>query len=285
MMQALFRSHPVNAEFVTQLVVLAEAAGRATMQVRQRGFSVKDKADRSPVTEADVRAHGILVEGLSKLTPEIPVISEEGALPGLEQRRSWRRWYLVDPLDGTREFSTGGTDFTVNIALVERGRSKLGVVHVPVTGETFVGAKDQQVAYLRLVGGEQRTLCGRVWDSAQKLRVVASKSHRTAALEAYLGKLADKFGQIDAVAYGSSLKFCALADGRAHLYPRLGPTSQWDTAAGQAVLEAAGGAVWSADGGRLCYTPRESFLNPDFLASADDAMSASELYGSSANRT
>lgn len=276
-MQALWCLGAMIAEFATELEVLAQAAGRATMQVRQQGFKVTDKADKSPVTEADLRAHAILIEGLSKLTPDIPVVSEEGTLPELEERKCWGRWYLVDPLDGTREFSSGGTDFTVNIALIEQGRSGLGVVHVPATGETFVGAKDQRIAYVRSADGEQRALHGRSVDAAQRVRVVASKSHRTAALEAYLDQLAGKFAHIDAVAYGSSLKFCALADGRAHLYPRLGPTSQWDTAAGQAVLEAAGGAVWGTDGAQLCYAARESFLNPDFLACADDAVSPSDL--------
>ena len=267
----------MNLDLIPELCQLAQEAGRATLQVREQGFTVTDKADKSPLTEADLRAHRILTSGLAKLTPEIPVISEEGRLPGVEERMTWRRWYLVDPLDGTREFSSGGADFTVNIALIEEGRSLLGVVHVPATGETFVGARDAGLAYVSGAQGGERPLKGLAHTEGQALKVVASKSHRTPELEAYLDGLADRFGQIEAVAYGSSLKLCALADGRAHLYPRLGPTSQWDTAAGQAVLEAAGGAVWAPDGSSFSYPPRESFLNTDFLACADGSRRASEF--------
>lgn len=259
----------MDRKLIRRLSELAETAGRATLEVREQGFRVTDKIDKSPVTEADLRAHHILFEGISALTPDIPIISEEGGLAEFEQRRGWQRWYLVDPLDGTREYASGGTDFTVNIALVEAGKSQLGVVHVPVTGETFVGAKGAALAYVRGVDGVERDLGVRAQSSSNRLRVVASKSHRTAALESYLKHLEERFGEIEAVAFGSSLKFCALADGRADLYPRLGPTSQWDTAAGQAVLEAAGGIVWAPDGTRFSYEARETFLNTDFLACAD----------------
>ena len=267
----------MRIELIRALSELAETAGRATLEVRERGFSVTDKADKSPLTEADLRAHSILVEGISDLTPEIPIISEEGSLAGFEERKGWQRWYLVDPLDGTREYSSGGSDFTVNIALVEEGRSRFGVVHVPVTGETFVGAIGEGLAYVRTTSGEERDLGVPPRLDSNKLRVVASKSHRTPALESYLRGLEQKYGEIEAVAFGSSLKFCALADGRADLYPRLGPTSQWDTAAGQAVLEAAGGVVWAPDGNRFSYEPRETILNTDFLACADASKSPGEF--------
>ena len=266
----------MNSEQVLRLRSLAEEAGRATLEVREKGFSVTDKADKSPVTEADLRAHRILVDGISKITPDIPIVSEEGTLPVLKVRRAWRRWYLVDPLDGTREYASGGSDFTVNIALIEDGRSVLGIVHVPASGETYVGNAENRVAYLRTAGGDERVLGADKSPAQARLRVVASKSHRTPELEAYLERLAEKFGEIEALAFGSSLKFCALAAGRADMYPRLGPTSQWDTAAGQAVLEAAGGAVWAPDGSRFSYEPRETFLNTSFLACADASRSASE---------
>lgn len=264
--------------FIKKLIELAQEAGRATLEVRERGFQVIDKADNSPVTEADLRAHHILFAGIRALTPEIPIVSEEGRLASLEERSTWPRWYLIDPLDGTREYASGGMDFTVNIALVEDGRSRLGVVHVPVTGETFVGASEEGIAYVRDGNGIERDLGETLRPHPSRLRVVASKSHRTPALESYLQSLEAIFGEIEAVAFGSSLKFCALADGRADLYPRLGPTSQWDTAAGQAVLEAAGGAVWAPDGGRFCYAPRETFLNTDFLACADASRHPGEFH-------
>ena len=259
----------MDSKQVLQLRSLAEEAGRATLEVREKGFSVMDKADQSPVTEADLRAHRILVEGISRVTPEIPIISEEGALAGYDERRKWRRWYLIDPLDGTREYASGGLDFTVNIALVESGRSLLGIVHVPASGETYVGDARAGHAYLRTSDGDERDLDRAASLADARLRVVASKSHRTPELEAYLAQVEDKFGEVEALAFGSSLKFCALAAGHADIYPRLGPTSQWDTAAGQAVLEAAGGAVWAPDGSSFSYAPRESFLNTNFLACAD----------------
>ncbi len=268
----------MNSDFMKSLGELVEEAGKATLEVRAAGFRITDKADKSPVTEADLRAHAILVAGLSRLTPEIPVISEEGDLPGVAERRGWRRWYLVDPLDGTREFSSGGDDFTVNVALIEAGLCLAGVVHVPVTGETFFGARDADIACLRNARGEERDLRGGRDARRERLRVVASKSHRTPELESCLSRLEDRYGDIEALAFGSSLKFCALADGRADIYPRFGPTSQWDTAAGQAVLEAAGGVVWAAHGAKLSYEARESFLNPDFLACADASRSADEFF-------
>lgn len=267
----------MNSELIGALGELAVRAGKAILEVRKRGFSVTDKADASPLTEADLRAHRILIEGITEITPEIPIISEEGRLAGIEERRSWQRWYLVDPLDGTREFSSGGSDFTVNIALVEGGRSLLGVVHVPVTGETFVGASEEGLATVRTADGKERDLRRAGHPDLKRLRVVASKSHRTSALEVYLQRLEERYGDFEAVAFGSSLKFCALADGRADLYPRLGPTSQWDTAAGQAVLEAAGGVVWAPDGSRFSYEPGETFLNTDFLACADASRSPGEF--------
>ncbi len=264
----------MNRQQVEALCELAEAAGRATLEVREQGFCITDKADRSPVTEADLRAHRILVEGIARLTPDIPIISEEGELADLRERCEWQRWYLLDPLDGTREYSAGGSDFTVNIALIEAGRSVLGIVHVPTSGETYVGDLHDGYAYLRTAVGAQR----RLGDSttSETLRVVASKSHRTPELEAYIERIEAKFGSIDALAFGSSLKFCALAAGQADIYPRLGPTSQWDTAAGQAVLEASGGAVWAPDGTRFSYQPRETFLNTSFLACADASKQASD---------
>ncbi len=264
----------MNRAQVQALCELAEAAGRATLEVRKQGFRVTDKADRSPVTEADLRAHRILVDGIARLTPDIPIISEEGELPSLQERRGWQRWYLIDPLDGTREYAAGGSDFTVNIALIEAGRSVLGIVHVPVSGEMYVGDADGGHAYVHTPEGGKRRLG--VSAIGKPLRVVASKSHRTSELEAYIERIEAKFGRIDALAFGSSLKFCALAADRADIYPRLGPTSQWDTAAGQAVLEAAGGVVWAPDGSKLSYQPRETFLNTSFLACADASMLASD---------
>ncbi len=264
----------MNVQQVQALCDLAETAGRATLEVRKQGFRVTDKADRSPVTEADLRAHRILVDGIARLTPDIPIISEEGELASLQTRQEWPRWYLVDPLDGTREYASGGSDFTVNIALIEAGRSVLGIVHVPVSGETYVGDVDGGHAHVHTPeGGKRRLRAGAI---GKPLRVVASKSHRTSELEAYIERIEAKFGRIDALAFGSSLKFCALAADQADIYPRLGPTSQWDTAAGQAVLEAAGGVVWAPDGSRLSYEPRETFLNSSFLACADASKLASD---------
>ena len=248
------------------MIEIVKAAGRAILEVYEGAFEVEIKADDSPLTEADRRAHRIIVDGLRALTPDLPIISEESAPPPYEVRRRWQRYWLVDPLDGTKEFIERNGEFTVNIALIDGAEPILGVVGVPVEGRTYLGDRVRRKAW-RQDAGEITPLHTRAMQG-DRLGVVASRRHGTGRLNQYLRALEDGFPRVERIHLGSSLKLCVLAEGGADLYPRLGPTSEWDVAAAHAVLAAAGGTVTRFDGGPLRYN-KESLLNPDFLAVAD----------------
>ena len=250
------------------LIEIAKAAGSAILEVYGSAFEVETKADASPLTEADRRAHRIIVDGLGTLTPDLPIVSEESEPPPYDERCRWRRYWLVDPLDGTKEFVQRNGAFTVNIALIDGGVPILGVVGVPVRDKIYVGDCTRREAWRQDELG--RTPLRTRAMGGDAVAVVASRNHRTARLEAYLAALETRFERVERVHIGSSLKLCVLAEGGADLYPRLGPTSEWDIAAGHAVLKAAGGAITQMDGTPLRYN-KESFLNPDFLAVADSA--------------
>lgn len=245
---------------------LARDAAAAILGIYDSAFAVEHKADASPLTAADLAAHRILVEGLERLTPDIPVLSEEAAEDATwNVRAGWRRLWLVDPLDGTREFVKRNGEFSVNLALVDDGEVVFGVVQAPVTGELWHATRGLG-AFRRDAGGDAPL---RARQPAQPpLRVAASRSHRDARTEAFIARL----GDVEPVSLGSSLKFCRLADGRLDVYPRFGPTSEWDTAAGQCILEAAGGLVVDPKGRPLRYNQRDTLLNGDFLALGDPGL-------------
>ncbi len=249
------------------LIAAVQDAGEAILAIYETDFSVTAKADQSPVTEADLRAHAIIVERLKALSPDIPIVSEESAPPPFSTRRGWPRHWLVDPLDGTREFVGRNGDFTVNIALIEAGRPVFGIVGAPTKRETFVGDVASGAAHKVSAAG-RRAIRTRPF-SRDTLTVVASRSHGGARQARFLDALAQNAGRVKQRAVGSSLKFCILAEGEADFYPRLGPTSEWDIAAAEAVLIAAGGAVWDLDGAPLRYNAEESLLNPNFFAVGD----------------
>ena len=253
-----------------ELIDLARRAGDAIMQVYAGEFEVQTKEDESPLTVADLRAHRIIVDGLRRMTPDLPIISEESEPAAFEVRRNWSRYWLVDPLDGTREFVNRNTDFTVNIALIDANRAVLGVVGVPVREEVFFGDVASGIAYKTTSDGRE-TLKTRTVSDGPGFTVVASRSHGSGRLERYIDSLRVAFGRVARQSVGSSLKFCMLAEGLADFYPRLGPTSEWDTAAAQAVLTAAGGAVLRFDGSELAYNTKASLLNPDFFCVGDPA--------------
>lgn len=244
------------------VVTLAQRAGDAILSVYSQQFDVISKADTSPLTEADLRAHQIIAAGLQALTPQLPILSEEGAQPAFDERRRWSRYWLVDPLDGTREFVSRNGEFTVNIALIDQHAPVLGVVHVPVTATTYTGLAGVRATRINSDGAETIRVAA---PAPQPLRIVGSRSHRGSTLDDYLPKLAP----YEMIAVGSSLKFCLVAEGSADIYPRFGPTSEWDTAAAQAVVEAAGGRVITLDGQRLRYNTKDGLLNPQFLAFGD----------------
>jgi 3'(2'), 5'-bisphosphate nucleotidase len=254
-------------------ITLARDAAAAILGIYDSSFAVEHKADASPLTAADLAAHRILVEGLERLTPDIPVLSEEAAEDATwNVRAGWRRLWLVDPLDGTREFVKRNGEFSVNLALVEDGDVVFGVVQAPVGGELWHATRG--IGAFRREGERDVPLQSRRPAHAP-LRVAASRSHRDGRTEAFIGKL----GDIEPVSLGSSLKFCRLADGRLDAYPRFGPTSEWDTAAGQCILEAAGGMVVDPKGRPLRYNQRETLLNGDFLALGDPALPWREWLG------
>jgi 3'(2'), 5'-bisphosphate nucleotidase len=253
----------LDAALRERVIEIAEQAGAAIMQVYASGFDIEQKADDSPVTTADLAAHRLIVQGLSQLTPDIPVLSEESAQVSWETRRQWQRYWLVDPLDGTREFIKRNGEFSVNIALIEEGVSVFGVVQAPVTG--LVWHAERGAAAYRREGQQQDAISTRV-PPAVPLRVAASRSHRSERTQTLLARM----GEIELIAQGSSLKFCRIAEGTLDVYPRLGPTSEWDTAAGQCVLEAAGGVLLAADSGQpFQYNQRPRLLNGDFVALGD----------------
>jgi 3'(2'), 5'-bisphosphate nucleotidase len=246
---------------------IARAAGRRILDVYERGFSVEQKEDRSPLTEADRAAHELICEKLEQLTPGVPVLSEESAKVDYEKRAEWKRFWLVDPLDGTKEFINRNGEFTVNIALIEAGVPVLGVVYAPVLGVVYAGTADEG-AFREEADGRRTPI--RVTTPHQRpVRVVGSRSHAGDSLGAYLARLEEQLGSHQMVSMGSSLKLCLVAEGKADLYPRLGPTSEWDTAAAQAVVEAAGGQVTDLQLRPLRYNSKDSLLNPHFLVFGD----------------
>lgn len=238
---------------------LALRAAEAILAVRARGFDVQRKTDASPVTVADTAAEAIIVAGLRGAVPEIAVIAEEEVAAGRITAPSHEYW-LVDPLDGTREFLSRNGQFTVNIALIDSHVPVLGVVHVPVTDVSYRGLPG--AGAWRVAAGEAARAIRVSATSAAPLRVVGSRSHRGDSLDAFLARL----GPHELVPMGSSLKFCLVAEGSADVYPRLGPTSEWDTAAAHAVLAGAGGTVVDLGGAPLRYNTKAQLLNPFFVA-------------------
>ncbi|MDE2305503.1 MAG: 3'(2'),5'-bisphosphate nucleotidase CysQ [Gammaproteobacteria bacterium] len=247
------------SELAGALLPVVAEAGAAIMRIYDGEFAVMRKDDESPLTHADLESQRTLLAGLSRLTPGVPILSEESAHASWEERRHWNELWVVDPLDGTREFVKRNGEFTINVALVRAHEPVLGIVAAPALGLVYWGALGHG-AFRAEPGGSVTAI--RVSAPHDPVRVVGSRSHATPETQAYLRGLP----RCETRPIGSSLKFCRIAEGAADLYPRFGPTSEWDTAAGQAVLEAAGGRVTRLDGHRLRYNCRESLLNGDFIA-------------------
>lgn len=226
--------------WLDDIAVIATDAGQRILEIYNGPFDVELKGDNSPLTQADRAAHELIVARLAALTPDIPVLSEESAKIDCAVRAGWTRFWLVDPLDGTREFIKRNNEFTVNIALIENGAPVLGVVQVPVTGVLYLGVKGQGA--WKVENGQRRAIRVRDYKGG-RATVVASRSHRGEAVDKFLAQLETREGGYDTASLGSSLKLCMVAEGAADIYPRLGPTSEWDTAAAHCVVEAAGGQV------------------------------------------
>jgi len=254
------------AKLLVPVRALAQQAGAKILEIyNSDAFAVQQKDDKSPLTAADLASHHAILDGLRALTPDIPVLSEEAAGLPYAERKAWQRYWLVDPLDGTREFIKRNGEFTVNIALIEDGVPVLSVVHVPVSGISYSACRGQG-AFKQEPGGELHPIRVRKLGDGPVM-VVGSRSHRGDSLVRFLEKL----GAHEMVGMGSSLKLCLVAEGAADVYPRLGPTSEWDTAAAQCVVEQAGGYVTDTDMRPLRYNTKDSLLNPFFLVFGDDS--------------
>ena len=250
-------------EYLEEIRALAKQAGEKILEVYNTDFAVEHKDDKSPLTAADMASHKTIVARLNTLTPDIPVLSEEAAGIPFAERRNWNTYWLIDPLDGTKEFVKRNGEFTVNIALIHEGKPVLGVVHVPVSGVTYAACEGQGTVKDVPGEGERKIQVRKLTDGP--VAVVGSRSHRGDSLNAFL----DKLGEHEIVSMGSSLKICLVAEGAADVYPRLGPTSEWDTAAAHCVVEQAGGSLTDLDMKPLRYNTKESLLNPFFFVFGD----------------
>lgn len=238
------------------------ATGREVLEVYRRGFVVQRKADNSPLTEADLLAHRSLKALLERLAPGVPVLSEESRAVDYDIRRHWQRYWLVDPVDGTREFVDGTGEFSLNVALIENGVPVFGIVHAPVLGVSWIGQQGQGAT--RLEGEQQRSIQVRPLPArgAAPWKVVGSRSHSVGLFDTFCESLPPH----ERLVMGSSIKLCLIAEGEADLYPRFGPTCEWDTAAAQAVVTAAGGGVLNARTLEpLRCNQQDSLLNPSFI--------------------
>jgi 3'(2'), 5'-bisphosphate nucleotidase len=259
--------HPLLAP----VIELCRQAGEVILPFWRSGVEVTVKSDDSPFTAADLEAHELLVAGLKALDPSIHILSEEDANIPLSERSQWQRWWLVDPLDGTKEFIAGSEEFTVNVALIENGRVVFGVVSMPTNNRCYFGGtglgawRSDDARHLAPIQVRNEPGAG------EAFTVVASRRHSSPEQQKLLAGLSEVVGELQLTNIGSSLKFCLLAEGAADCYPRLAPTSQWDTAAAQGVVEGAGGVVLNLDGTTFDYPARETLLNSYFLAMPGEA--------------
>jgi len=247
------------SSILPDVIKVADQASDRVLHIYQSDFKVNYKEDHSPITAADTAAHDIITHGLRSISRDIPILSEEGKDIPWEERKHWRRFWLVDPVDGTKDFTQRTGEFTVNIAMIEDGQPVMGVVIAPALKEAFWGIVGEG-AHMRDRTGKVHRI--RVAEPKAVKRVVASKNHLNEETKAFID---EKLGDHELVQAGSSLKFCRIAEGHADVYPRLGPTCEWDTGAAQAVLMAAGGKVETLDGKPLKYG-KQDVLNPYFIA-------------------
>ena len=255
--------HEDLPNLVNDVLEISRQAGKKILEIYETNFSVTNKDDNSPLTAADVAAHKIICAGLKTLSPNMPILSEESAQIDFDTRKNWNQYWLVDPLDGTREFIKRNGEFSVNIALIEGHRSIMGVIHIPVSEESYTGILENG-SYKHHRNGEiTRINVKKTHDN--NITVAGSRSHANPKLKTFINRLEEA----EVLSIGSSLKFCIVAEGRADIYPRFGPTSEWDTAAAQCIVEEAGGIVVDTNFNPLRYNTKVSLLNPSFIVIAD----------------
>ena len=248
-----------------ECVTIARDAGEAILTIYDAGFNVEEKDDKSPLTDADMASHNLIVKRLTELTPDIPILSEESAKLPFAERASWGTYWLVDPLDGTREFIKRNGEFTVNIALIHQHQSIIGVINVPVLDVDYYAWEGGGCFKTEHKGEAAKISVKKLNDS--RLTVAGSRSHGSEMMQQYMAKL----GDVETLSMGSSLKFCLVAEGRADLYPRLGLTSEWDTAAAHCIVVQAGGYITKTDMTPLEYNTKDSLLNPFFFVYGDNS--------------
>lgn len=249
---------------VSYLIKTAELAGKAVMEIYKTDFTVEEKDDKTPVTLADRKSNEVIIYSLRQRYNDIPIISEENKAISYDERKHWNRVWIVDPIDGTKEFIKKNGEFTVNIALVEDGQPMLGVVHAPALNKTYFGVSGLG-SFRKNEDGVINRIDKPSDNFANTLRVVASRSHMDERTNLYINKLREKGLQVDLVNAGSSLKFCLVAEGTADVYPRFGPTMEWDTAAAHAVALYAGRKITNAETGEPLLYNKENLLNPFFI--------------------
>ena len=253
-------------ELLDPVIQIAYQAGKVIMEVYDEGFSVENKSDHTPVTEADKAANDIIESALKELTPHLPILTEEAKPTPYSERRNWVRYWLIDPLDGTREFIKRNGEFTVNIALIDGDESVMGVVYAPVIGVLYYAAKGQG-AFKQESTNEPQAIHVRN-KCRGKTMVACGRSHPTEEVQSFLANL----GEHEIIRVGSAIKSCMVAEGKVDLYARLGPTSEWDTAAAQCVVEEAGGAITDTSMQRLRYNTKDDLLNPHFFVAGDQSI-------------
>ncbi len=254
---------------IDEVVQISQSAGREIMRIYSGSIEVEYKEDESPLTLADKKSNAVIVNALTQLYPDIPIISEENKLLDYQIRKNWSWCWLVDPLDGTKEFIKKNDEFTVNIALVHNGSVQAGVIYVPAMNKTYYAVKGTGAFKVEGINPPEKI---QIRPLAQNgtLKVIASRSHKSKEVEDYVTALRKKYSSIDFVAAGSSLKFCLVAEGAADVYPRLAPTMEWDTCAGQIIAQEAGAVVIDSNTNKELSYNKENLLNPYFIVKNPD---------------
>jgi len=248
----------IKSNLIEQLIKISKEAGKAILEIYNTNFDYQIKEDLSPLTDADTLSHNIICERLKVLTPGIPILSEESCNIPFSIRSQWCQYWLIDPLDGTKEFIKKNDEFTVNIALIENNNPIIGLIHNPVLNTTYWGS--ELGTFLSKKNNNPKKIAVQK-SQLIKSRIICSRSHKSEELEVYLRSI----GKHQIIHAGSSLKFCSIASGESDIYPRFNPTSEWDTAAGQCIVESAGGTVKTLDGKRMQYNKKQSLINPGFI--------------------
>jgi 3'(2'), 5'-bisphosphate nucleotidase len=261
------------SDLLKNIISVSIEAGKAILEIYDTGYNVEYKADNSPLTDADKKSNNVICTYLKKKFPTIPLLSEEGTRIAYETRRQWPQFWLIDPLDGTKEFIKRNGEFTVNIALIENGHPVLGVIYLPVKDELYYGAEGfgafKVINASKYKTGEMKTAAKKLPLKPKEkgvVRVVVSRSHFSTETQAFIEQLKNEYETVETVPAGSSLKLCLVAEGTADVYPRLAPTMEWDIGAGQAIIEASGGRVYFHDSNKNVTYNKKALKNGWFVA-------------------